>query len=422
MKKLYSIFFLAVSVFICSCTVNEKDPETEALNADTLVVEKNEFGIEDADSLNEFKSEVQKNETISDILNAHNVSYRRIHEIAGEIKDSFDVRKIRPGKKYTIYSETDSVEHVKYFVYQQNPVEYVILNIADSITVKNGEKEVVIREKTVSGIIDYSLYQTLSEQNVTPVLAGSLSEVYAWQIDFFRIQKGDSFTAVYEEKYIDDVFVGIGKILGAKFTHFKNDYFAYGFDDGNGFTYFDEEGNSLRKEFLKTPLKFSRISSRFSYSRLHPILKTRRPHLGIDFAAPSGTPVRAVGDGVIAEAKYKGQAGRLVKIRHNGTYQSAYLHLSRYGKGIKTGTKVRQGQIIGYVGSSGLSTGPHLDFRFWKNGQLVNYLTQKFPPTKPLEKEYFTEFNSAKSVIYGKLGLNNQIAVIEKNNQENKKS
>jgi murein DD-endopeptidase MepM/ murein hydrolase activator NlpD len=206
----------------------------------------------------------------------------------------------------------------------------------------------------------------------TPELAIKLSQIFAWQIDFYHLQKGDHFKVIYDELFVDDKFFAIGTIKAALFSHSGKDFYAIPFTQDSVYQYFDEEGNSLRKAFLKAPLEFGRISSRYSKSRLHPVLKTHRPHLGVDYAAPIGTPIRTTGDGVVSDIGYDRGSGKFIKIRHNSIYITMYLHLSRYSKGIKKGSKVQQGQVIGYVGSTGLSTGPHLDYRFIVNGNPVD--------------------------------------------------
>ncbi len=232
-----------------------------------------------------------------------------------------------------------------------------------------------------------------------PSLAIALSEIFAWTVDFFGLQKGDSYKVIYEELFIEDISMGIGNIYGAQFTWAGNIISAIPFlQDGKGI-YFDPEGNSLQKAFLKAPLHFSRISSRFSGSRMHPILRIRRPHYGVDYAAPVGTPVQAIGDGRVAEMRSDNVNGKMIKITHNSVYSTAYLHLSRFEEGIVSGGFVRQGDIIGYVGSTGLSTGPHLDFRFYKNGSPVDPLKVEAPPVEPVSEENLERFNKIKLVV-----------------------
>jgi len=255
-----------------------------------------------------------------------------------------------------------------------------------------GSKPITVDTVQTSGVINGSLWLTMIENNDDPNLAIELSEIYAWTIDFFGLYPNDSYKIIYEKMYADTQFVGIGNIIATSFNHLNTDHSAFYFEKDSVGDYFDEEGGSLRRAFLKAPLRFSRISSRFSYNRKHPILKIRRPHLGIDYVAAIGTPVHAVGDGIVISAGRKGQAGRTVTIKHNGTYSTQYLHLSRYGTGIRSGVRVMQGQIIGYVGSSGLSTGPHLDFRFYRNGKAIDPLKVKSPPVSPVNHDNMEQF------------------------------
>lgn len=383
-----SIFYLIITIVTIivfnGCGEEKKD--------ETPKPQLNIYGLA-VDSLTEFSSTVRPNETLADILLPFGIPYQIIHKIAADSSYNFDVRKIRVGNNYFVYSSNDSIGTVKYFVYEQDQVNYTIIKFDDSLQVYNGKKEITVLGKSFAGVINSSLYGTLEDQNISPMLALKLSEILAWQIDFYTIQKGDYFKVIYEEEFIGDKFIRIGKVYAVLFHHARKDFSGFYFEQGDEVDYFDENGNSLRKAFLKAPLKFTRISSRFTNARFHPILRRYRPHLGIDYAAPGGTPVQAVGDGTIIESGYKGGAGNFVKIRHNGSYQSGYMHLSKYGPGIRKGAYVRQGQIIGYVGSTGLSTGPHLDFRFWQNGSLVNYLTVEFPPSHPINEKYRNDFN-----------------------------
>jgi murein DD-endopeptidase MepM/ murein hydrolase activator NlpD len=236
------------------------------------------------------------------------------------------------------------------------------------------------------------LWNAFVDSRLDISLALELSDIYAWTIDFYAVQKGDRFRVYYEEISIDSVPSGTGKVLGAVFQTEGRYLYAFYFEHGSNGNYFDEQGKNLRRSFLKAPLRFSRISSRFSGSRMHPVLRIRRPHYGVDYAAPSGTPVYALGDGKVTEAGWNGGYGRYVKIRHNSVYTTGYGHLSGYGKGIRAGVQVRQGEVIGYVGSSGLSTGPHLDFRVYKNGSPVDPLKMESPPAKPVDTMYLKAY------------------------------
>ncbi len=346
------------------------------------------------DSMQVFRDKVKRNQFLSDILLAYNVDYQTIDELAKTSKMVFDVRKIRAGNSYSILCSNDSLQKVNYFVYEISPTEYVVYDLKDSVHIHRGEKEIERRITSASGVIESSLWNAMVDNQTDPNLANELSEIYAWSVDFFGIQKGDSYKVIYEGLYVDGEYIGIGKVEAAHFYHAGYDYYAFYFVSDSTGDYYDEEANSMRRTFLKAPLRFKRISSRFSYSRMHPILKKRMPHTGIDYAANYGTPVHAVGDGVVTFARYKGANGNLVKIKHNGTYTTAYLHLSKFGKGIKVGKHVKQGDVIGYVGSTGRSTGPHLDFRFYRNGKPVDPLKVKSPPAKPVDSLYLKEYNN----------------------------
>jgi murein DD-endopeptidase MepM/ murein hydrolase activator NlpD len=258
--------------------------------------------------------------------------------------------------------------------------------------VERFEKPITRQNRAAEVVIETSLWNAMVGKNLPPELAIELSDIYAWTIDFFGLQKGDSIRVYYEEQYVDSIRVGIGRIYAADFYHGRRWQEAYWFEEGNIHNYFDAEGNSLRKAFLKAPLNYKRISSKFTYARKHPIYKVYRPHTGVDYAAPMGTPVVSIGDGVVTMKQYKGGGGHTVKIKHNSTYTTAYLHLSKYAKGLAVGKRVKQGEVIGYVGSSGSSTGPHLDFRVWKNGTPIDPLKMKSPPAEPIPSQYKDTF------------------------------
>jgi murein DD-endopeptidase MepM/ murein hydrolase activator NlpD len=345
------------------------------------------------DSMVIYKDKLKRNQFLADILLKYDVDYQKIdYLIKNSNKEVFDVRKMRAGNNYTILCSKDSIPNVEYFVYEDSPTSYVVFDLRDSVHMHKGEKEIEIRQKTTSGIIETSLWNAMVENETNPNLANELSEIYAWAIDFFGIQKGDSYKVIYDELYVDDKNVGIGKVHAALFKHANHEYYAFYFVQNSVGDYFDDKANSMRRTFLKAPLRFKRISSRYSHSRMHPILKVRRPHHGVDYAAAYGTPVHAIGDGIVTFAARKGPNGKMVKIKHNGTYTTAYLHLSKYGKGIKRGVHVKQGDVIGYVGSTGRSTGPHLDFRFYRNGKPVDPLKVKSPPAKPVDTTYLADY------------------------------
>ncbi|MCF8332483.1 MAG: peptidoglycan DD-metalloendopeptidase family protein [Bacteroidales bacterium] len=347
------------------------------------------------DSLIAERHQVENRQNLSEILSQLGVDMKTIDLLAKKSVDIFDVRKIRSGNYYSVLSGKDSSRSLQYFVYEKNATDYVVYDLRDSVRIYTGKKQVERKLKQASGVIDNSLWMSMKEGGFNPFLAIRLSEIYAWVIDFYAIEKGDQYKVIYEQLYVDDEPAGLGRIKASWFKHMGEPFYAFYFVQDSTGDYFDVEANSLRRTFLKAPLRFSRISSGFSHSRLHPILRIRRPHHGVDYAAPTGTPVHAIGDGKIIKASYSGGAGNYVKIKHNGTYTTGYMHLSKYGNGIKTGKYVKQGDIIGYVGSTGLSTGPHLDFRFYRNGSPVNPLKVESPPAEPVDSnnlERYYEF------------------------------
>ena len=393
----YLIFTTIILTLIISCSKEEKVHEEEI-----FVPQPNIYGLF-VDSLVQYEGEVKKNETLTDILLPHSVSYQKISEISKIARDTWNVRKIQKGRKYIIYSSMDSIKSVKYIIYENDPINYVVVDLSDSINITKGQKDIVVKERRVAGEIKSSLYLALKEQKVSDLLALKLAEVYAWQIDFYKIYKGDKFKVLFEEEYINDEFIGVGKIIAAEFQQKGYDYYAFYFEQNGKKEFFDEEGKSLQKTFLKSPLKFSRVTSGYSRKRYHPVLHRFKAHLGTDYAAPTGTRIYAVGDGTITEARYKRNNGNYVKIRHNGTYSTQYLHMSKIAKGIRPGVKVKQKQVIGYVGSTGLATGPHVCFRFWKNGAQINHRKQKFPSSHPVSDENMAHYNiymdSLKAII-----------------------
>ena len=351
---------------------------------------------------------IKRNETLSMILGRYGLSPNRIHELSRASADEFDVRRILARQPLHIYTYTESPgeeEQVGFLVYEINPVEFVRFQIKDSIYVERGSKPVQIRERLVSGVITSSLYQTMNEIGVDAQLTHRLADVFAWQVDFHRIQHGDHFQVLFEEKIIGDQVIEIGQIRAAIFTHRNQNYYAFHYKQNGLDEYFDENGNSLRRQFMAAPLDYTRISSRFSNRRYHPVLKRNIPHHGTDYAAPVGTPIRAVGDGIVTAAAYGRNNGNYVRIRHNSVYETGYLHMSRFAQGIRAGTEVKQGQIIGYVGATGLATGPHLCFRFWKHGQPVDPRRIDLPPADPIQSEHRLAFQNRKRELLTRLEI-----------------
>ena len=387
MKRLY---LLIVPLLLFAC--NQSDRQTTENDEQTLKEIHFEYGIP-VDSFRVQTGTVQQGETLGGILNRLGAPRATVNQLSTVDKNVFDVRQIRQGKQYMAFYAQDTL--LEYFVYEQSRTQSVVFHLRDSLHVEKQQKQITTQRKTASATIESSLWNAFTSQNVNPQLALELSEVYQWTVDFFGLQRGDKFDVVYDEQYVDNQSIGIGTIYAGRCQHAGATLYAYRYDhDDDCHGYFDENGKSLRKAFLKAPLNYKRISSTFTYARKHPIYKTVRPHTGVDYAAPMGTPVVALGDGTVIEKGYKGGGGNTVKIRHNSTYTTAYLHLSKYGKGVEVGKHVDQGQVIGYVGSTGASTGPHLDFRVWKNGTPVNPLTLESPSVDPVPQKLIAEFDS----------------------------
>ena len=334
---------------------------------------------------------IRRNESFYLILRRHGLSALEIQRLTDSSRGVVNLKRLLPGQKYRIYYENEKPIS---FVWMQSPLQFVRFDWDTELSVERGSLPVTPVESEYAGIISSSLYESMSDRNGTPQLVNELADLFAWQVNFFGLQKGDHFKVVYEELFANGEFIGIGDIQFAEFQHKGEVFRAYLYEHPDRTGYFDEHGNSLQKELLKAPFKYSqRISSGFSHSRFHPVLKTRRPHYGTDYAAPKGTPVLAVGDGVVTEAQYRGANGNIVQIRHNSTYRTAYLHLNGFAKGIYKGAKVTQGTVIGYVGNTGLSTGPHLCYRLYKNDQPVNSRNIDLPASDSLEEVFHEDFS-----------------------------
>lgn len=335
---------------------------------------------------------VKRNESLYLILQDLDVTPQTIYQINQKSKGVFQSNRLKPGQRYFAYVDKSS-KLAKRLILHTNALDYVVFDWNEDVEVHTGQKEVTTQITEASGLIESSLYETLYNQDQNILLGNRLSEIFAWQIDFFRLYPGDNFKVIYEEQYVDGKPFGLGRVLAAEFTNKGERFDAFYYETENRAGYYDSEGNGVQKALMKAPFKYSqRVSSNFSHSRYHPVLKTRRPHYGVDYAAPLGTPVLSVGDGEVIEARYRGANGNIVKIRHNGTYTTAYLHLNGFARGIKSGQRVKQGQVIGYVGKTGRVTGVHLDYRIYKNGQPVNPLKVKLPPSKAIEESDMENF------------------------------
>lgn len=350
-----------------------------------------------ANGLTVIENTIQRNQRFADLFQGYALNARTAQQLNMLPKSVYDFRKIAAHKKYTLLVENDSARTARALIYEPNAIDYVIFHLKDSLLVETCQREVKRIEKNVAGVVYSNLSETVEAMGISHELTNRFVDIFGWQVDFQRLQRGDRFKLIYDELQVEGTPIGIGGIKGIYFEHMGHGMYAFPFDQGDGTDYFDEEGKSLRKALLKYPIEFTRISSRYSMSRFHPVAKVFRPHLGTDFAAPTGTPIRSVGDGLVEEAQFKTNNGNYVKVRHNATYTTAYLHMSKIGSGISPGVRVRQGQVIGYVGSTGLATGPHLCYRFFRNGVQVDALKVELPPSQPVKKEFAEAYGLVKA-------------------------
>jgi len=375
-----------------SCAEENKEAETPIKNE--VVKAKFEYGY-DFNEFNVIRDTIRSGDTFGAILDANHVSQGEIFEVVSKIKDSFDVRKVKIGKPYVLLNSKDSLNRTQVFIYEKNRIDFAVIDLRDCIISYNDQKPITLVEKSASGVISSSLSQTMDEQHLSPYMTDQLATIYAWTIDFFRLQPGDRFKVIYTEKFINDTIpAGLDEIKAAYFEHRNKPLLAFSFigDSIMGITdYYDEEANNLRRAFLKAPVKFSRISSRYNLKRRIKYYGNRvRPHRGTDFAAPIGTPILATADGTVSKSAKKGGNGNYVKIRHNGTYDTQYLHMKK--RNVKVGEYVSQGDVIGWVGMTGNTGGPHVCYRFWKNGKQVDPFKQDLPASEPLSKKYQKAF------------------------------
>jgi murein DD-endopeptidase MepM/ murein hydrolase activator NlpD len=395
---LFYVLFLFIIYFLL--VFLSKEPAITQQKRTPTVEEKPVPAAETAPHLVEHKISIKKDQSLSDILKDYGFSPQEIHRLREEVEPVYDMAKIKAGNEIRLFYEENGpfycmeydIDTEKYLKVQKSSSSYEAEILSLPIKTKI---------KLVWGVINDNLIQAVKEVGEKDSLAIAIADIFAWDIDFYAdIRKNDSFELIFEKKYLDDNFIGYGNIIAAQFINQGNTFqaFRFTYPDTKKWDYFDPEGKSLRKEFLKSPINGARITSRFSYSRFHPIWKVYRPHYGVDYGAPVGTPVQATADGTVTFVGRNGAAGRMVRIRHKNSYETMYLHLRSYGSGIRKGAKVTSGQIVGYVGSSGASTGPHLDYRIRYHGKYVNPLAHKFKPVAPLREEYRNEFNA---VVWG---------------------
>lgn len=391
MKKLI-VTALTLTLFTTACE-NTKDDITEiAKVVEDPIIKQYGYILND---FNVVRDTIRSGDTFGDILFANGVSQEKILEVATKFRDSFDVRKIVVGKPYVLLNSKDSLNKTQVFIYESNIIDYAVVDFRDSLSIYNSQKPIRFEERQASGIITSSLSETMEEQHLSPYMTDQLADIYAWTINFFKLQAGDRFKVVYVEKYIDDTIpAGLQEIKAAYFEHNGKPLYAFKFTSdslGKISGYYDELANNLKRAFLKSPVKFSRISSRYNLNRRIKYYGFKlRPHRGTDFAAPVGTPILATADGIVSKSERRGGNGNYVKIRHNGTYETQYLHMK--ARKVKVGQHVSQGDVIGWIGMTGNTSGPHVCYRFWKNGKQVDPFKEDTPFSEPLPKELHAQY------------------------------
>lgn len=401
-----SLFLL---FFVLSCGINDNNSDKSVEVEESSSVFK--YGI-CVDSLDINHYTIERGDLLSSILNGLGFAANYVEQITQTLSPFYHPSKMQIGGTYATITSQDTLSEIKYLVFEKNRTDFVVVDLSDEVpAVYESSKPVTLKREYVEGTITSSLWNSLVDAGAPVLLALKLSDIYAWQIDFFDIKEGDSFRMMYDVAYIDDTtYVDIASIEAAVFNHQGKKYRAIPFEQDSVREFFDEEGNSLRKAFLKSPLDYYRITSKFTNARLHPILKRYRAHHGVDYAAPTGTPVKSIGDGVVVERAFqRNGAGNYLKVKHNAVYTTTYMHLSKFASGIQKGSSVKQGEVIGYVGSTGLSTGPHLDFRVHKNNQPINPLTMEAPPSLPVKPDLRDSFILVRNQALNELDSMRQI-------------
>ena len=403
MKKI-SVLLLVLLAFTACKKDNEEDKKGEELaEVKPKPVEK-EYGFI-LDNYEVVRDTVQRGDFFGAIMDKYGIDPGTVYTISETVKDTFNPAKIRAGNKYLILKSKDTARAPEYFIYENNKIDYTVVSLKDSIYANQRKRPVSVKKREISGVITSSLSEAMDAQGLNNLVGYELSNIYQWSIDFFRLQKGDQFKMIYHEKYIDDtIFAGIEKVDAALFKHNGKPFYAFSYlsDSISGKpSYYDAEAKALQSFFLKAPLNYSRISSRYTKRRFHPVQKRWKAHLGTDYAAAHGTPIVSTADGTVIAASYTSGNGNYVKVRHNSKYTTQYLHMSK--RAVKNGQYVKQGDVIGYVGSTGLATGPHVCYRFWVNGKQVDPFRQNLPSAKHIEDdlkdEYFTFIEPLKTEI-----------------------
>ena len=387
MSKIFQKFILVflLLTFVISCN-KAKEEEKIVPKAKPKLVE---FGFNMHD-FNMVNDTIKSGDTFGSLLEKQNLNGKEVYDIVAKVKDTFDVRSIRKGKPYTILRSKDKTNKIQVFIYQPDKLNYYVVDFRDSIVAHKKARPLTFKTRTIAGALNGSLTEALQNLKVDPALAPRIAKIYAWSIDFFKLKKGDKFALKFTERYINDtIYDGVDTLKAAFFEYKGKKIYAFPFaPDANTKKqqYFDEEGKTLKNFFLKAPLKFVHITSRYTKNRFHPVQKIWKAHNGTDYAAPTGTPIMTTAAGVVEQAGYTTGNGNFVKVKHDRTFSTQYLHMSRIM--VRRGQRVTQGQIIGKVGSTGLATGPHVCYRFWRNGVQVDALRLKLPTSTPMDSRY----------------------------------
>jgi murein DD-endopeptidase MepM/ murein hydrolase activator NlpD len=385
-----ALLTLAVISILFSCKNSEEVVFAEAIQPKPVV---ESFGFK-LNDFNVLHDTIRNGDTFGSILESQNIDTLRVYDIVKKIKDGFDVRSIRTGKPITMLRSKGRYKKLQVFIYQPDRQSYYVIDLRDSISVYKKIRPMLIKERTIAGSLEGSLSEALQKEKVDIGLVSQITKVYAWSIDFFKLQKGDKFAITFTERYIDDtIYDGVDSLKAAFFEYKGKKIYAFPFEQIEGsrkLAYFDEEGKALKNFFLKAPLKYVNITSRFSGNRLHPVQGIWKAHKGTDYAAPTGTPIMTTASGVVEQTGFTAGNGNFVKVKHDRTYSTQYLHMSRIL--VRRGQRVNQGEVIGKVGSTGLATGPHVCYRFWKNGVQVDALRLKLPNSEPMDKRNLPRF------------------------------
>lgn len=381
------LIFIIIIASIVSCN-NSKDTSKEEITvkAEKKIAKNSDFGFNYAD-FNVVQDTVKSGDSFGAIIEGQNIGIKKIHEIVAQTKDTFNVRSIKIDKAYVLLRSKDKKNKLQFFIYQPDAIHYYVLDFRDTAMVAYKKtKPVTIRRKIIGGVLKGSLSETLSNARVSTSLAQKITKIYSWSIDFFKIKKGDRFGITFTERYINDsIYDGVDDLEAVFFEYKGKIIYAFPFvqnESSGKVEYYDENGKTLKNFFLKTPIKFSRITSRFSMNRFHPVQRRWKAHKGTDYAAPTGTPITTTASGVVEQTGYTAGNGNYVKVKHNGTYSTQYLHMSKIL--VRRGQRVNQGDVIGRVGSTGLASGPHVCYRFWKNGVQIDALKLNLPTGEPL--------------------------------------